>query len=169
MHGAVKSFLLENSHIENSGDDCVGVWATGVEEMIIRNVSAVNCAVTAGAQSNWGSCMGTYAFTSLSLEGLACYDPFITTTGCNARTHFTAIHLNHQFANDCMPLGASLSLEGLAYFSSHNRTVPLRRPKCGQCRSCCGTCPFAGFDNLTIDYADSSVPPGSCMKNNAGC
>jgi hypothetical protein len=70
VHGDVDGLVLQNSHIENSGDDCIGVWSTGTKNMTIRNMTAVNCAVTAGAQSNWGSCMGTYAFTSLKVQGL---------------------------------------------------------------------------------------------------
>ena len=77
IHGAVQDLTLQNSHIANSGDDCIGVWSAGIENMTIRNMTAVNCAVTAGAQSNWGSCMGTYAFASLSVDGLDCYDPFL--------------------------------------------------------------------------------------------
>ena len=38
----------------------------------IRNVTLKNPSVTAGPQSNWGSCMGTYAFTSLTLDGFRC-------------------------------------------------------------------------------------------------
>ena len=44
---------------------------SGIEGMTVRNISAVNCAVTAGVQGNWGSCMGTYAFHSLAVHGLA--------------------------------------------------------------------------------------------------
>lgn len=42
--------------------------------MVIRNVTLKNPSVTAGAQSNWGSCMGTYAFTNLTLDGFRCDD-----------------------------------------------------------------------------------------------
>lgn len=35
----------------------------------IRNLLARNCAVTAGPQTNWGSCLGTYAFSSLAVDG----------------------------------------------------------------------------------------------------
>ena len=160
---------VQDSHIENSGDDCVGIWSTGIENMTIRNLTAVNCAVTAGAQLNWGSCMGTYAFKSLAVDGLTCYDPFLDTAGCNARTHFTAMHINHAFAEDCMPTGATLSLSGIEYFASDRLDTPLARPKCGQCRSCCGQCSYAGFDSLAIQYLDHSVPHGSCMSVNAGC
>merc|ERR1712070_462066 len=97
----------------------------------IRNMTAANCAVTAGKQSNWGSCMGTYAFMSLAVDGLRCYDPFIETTGCNARTHYTAIHINKAFDKDCMPLGATLMLSGVEYFASAKPGLPLSRPKCG--------------------------------------
>ena len=169
VHGAVRNLTLQNSHIENSGDDCIGVWSTGIEDMVVRNMTAANCAVTAGAQGNWGSCMGTYAFTSLAVDGLRCYDPFLSTAGCNARTHFTAIHLNKAFDKDCMPTGASLSLAGVEYFASASPGEPLQRAKCGQCRSCCGSCSAAGFDNLTVTYVDGSVPGGECMKVSAGC
>jgi hypothetical protein len=200
VHGGVDGFTLQNSHIENSGDDCIGIWSTEAHNVTIRNMTAVNCAVTAGVQGNWGSCMGTYAFKSLAVRGLACYDPFplMPAAGCNPRTHFTAIHLNHAFAKDCMPTGASLSLSGVEYFASspgqqqqqhHHQQqrqrqqqrqqqqqqpdlealVPLPRPKCGQCRSCCGSCSYAGFDKLAIEYLDGTVPAGSCMEENAGC
>ena len=60
--------------------------------------------------------MGTYAFKSLAVDGLACFDPFLispVTLHCDARTHYTAIHINHAFARDCMPLGATLSLSSM--------------------------------------------------------
>jgi len=125
VHGSTVNLTLRDSHIENSGDDCIGVWGSGIQNMRIENMTAVNCAVTAGAQGNWGSCMGTYAFESLIVDGLRCYDPFLSTEGCNARTHYTAMHLNHAFAQDCMPLGASLSLSRIAYFASNNPDAPL--------------------------------------------
>eukprot|EP00040_Diaphanoeca_grandis_P013205 m.66825 g.66825 ORF g.66825 m.66825 type:complete len:495 (+) comp23730_c0_seq1:260-1744(+) len=169
IHGASKDLVLQNSHIENSGDDCIGVWSTGITNMTIENVTTANCAVTAGAQTNWGSCMGTYAFTSLVVRGLTCYDPFLSAKGCNPRTHYTAIHINHAFQEDCMPKGASLSLSRVAYVASEHPDLPLARAKCGQCRSCCGPCSFDGFDDLTIEYLDASVPNGSCKNVNAGC
>ena len=171
VHGAVDGFVLRDSHIENSGDDCIGIWSTGIANMAITNVTAKNCAVSAGKQSNWGSCMGTYAFGSLAVEGLRCYDPFTSTAGCNDRTHFSAIHINKAFAVDCMPLGATLSLSGVEYFASAAPQTPLDRAKCGQCRPCCGKCSAAGFDNLTVAYLDGTVPAGSCMAvhTGAGC
>ena len=123
--------------------------------------------MTAGVQKNWGSCMGTYAFKSLSVDGLSCFDPFLNATGCLARTHYTAIHLNHAFAKDCMPKGASLTLSRIQYRASATG-APLGRPKCGQCRTCCGSCKFAGFDDLSIDYADGSVTEGICKSAHAG-
>ena len=177
VHGAVRGLELHNSHIENSGDDCIGVWSTGIEGMAVRNVSATNCAVTAGAQANWGSCMGTYAFQSLSVDGLTCRDPFETlppdaAKRCHPRTHYSAIHLNKAFSEDCMPLGATLSLARVRYVASARPDAPLARPTCGQCvhpGECCGGCSDAGFDNLTVTYLDGSVPAGSCMKEGAGC
>uniref|UniRef100_A0A7S2G0Z0 Uncharacterized protein n=1 Tax=Florenciella parvula TaxID=236787 RepID=A0A7S2G0Z0_9STRA len=105
--------------------------------------------------------MGTYAFKSVAVDGLNCIDPFETTDGCNPRTHYTGIHLNHAFANDCQPVGATLSLSNIAY--------SVDRPACGQCRSCCGqpTC-LAGFEDMTVVY-DETVPDGECMAENAGC
>jgi hypothetical protein len=103
------------------------------------------------------------------VDGLTCYDPFLSAAGCDARTHYTAIHLNHAFANDCMPTGASLSLSGIEYFASERPDTPLSRPKCGQCRGCCGGCSYKGFDQLKIKYVDESVPAGQCMSSSAGC
>ena len=39
---------------------------------------------------------------------------------------------------DVMPLGAQLSLSGIEYYATLRPDTPLDRPKCGQCRSCCG-------------------------------
>ncbi len=167
IHGSVKGFVLQNSHIENSGDDCIGIWSTQ-SRVLIHNVTTVNCAVTAGIQQNWGSCVGTYAFTALRIDGLKCYDPFADVDGCNPRTHYTAIHLNHAFAEDCMPADSILSLKRISYFFSGSGKV-CNRPRCGQCRSCCGHCSFHGFDNLKIEYLDATVPNGTCMLANAGC
>jgi hypothetical protein len=169
IHGAVSGLTVQHCHIENSGDDCIGVWSTGIEGMTVRNHTSRNCAVTAGRQGNWGSCMGTYAFTSLGVDGLTCFDPFLTTTGCNPRTHFTAIHINKAFDKDCMPKGAELSLARVGYFASARPTTPLARAKCGQCKSCCGDCSEAGFDALKVAYLDGSVAEGSCKSVNVGC
>ena len=147
-----------------------GIWSIGAN-VLVENVTAANCAVTAGVQSNWGSCMGTYAFQHLHVNRLRCLDPFATipSAGCNARTHYTAIHLNKAFDNDCMPTGAVLSLQNIEYAAADDPVAPFDRPKCGQCQSCCGPCSLVGFDNLTIEYLDASVPKNSCMVVNAGC
>ena len=50
VHGAVDGLTLQNSHIENSGDDCIGIWSTGIRNMSIWNMTAKDCSVTAGAQ-----------------------------------------------------------------------------------------------------------------------
>jgi hypothetical protein len=169
VHGAVTGLILQNSHIENSGDDCVGIWSAGIKNMTIRAMTAKNCAVMAGVQTNWGSCMGTYAFQALSVEGLACYDPFLNATGCNPRTHWSAIHINKAFANDCMPEHATLSLAKIEYVASEAPDIAIRRPKCAQCKSCCGKCSPTGFAELAVEYLDDSVPQGSCKTMNAGC
>jgi len=169
VHGAVRSLLLVNSHFENAGDDCMGVWSGGVENMTIRDVTAKNCAVTAGDQGNWGSCLGTYAFNSLAVDGLKCFDPFLETYDCFPRSHRSAMHINHGFAKDCMPKGASLSLAGVKYFASARPEAPLERPTCGQCRQCCGPCGEEGFDSLVVTHRDGSVPLGSCKRVNVGC
>lgn len=167
VHGATRGITLQNSHIENSGDDCIGVWSTGLEDMRIIIITAKNCAVMAGAHDNWGSCMGTYAFQSLSVERLACFDPFLDTAGCNPRTHYTALHINSGFSKDCMPPGASLSLSGIEYTASARPESPLDRPRCGNCASCCD-CSEAGYRNL-VHYMDGSVADGACKRENAGC
>eukprot|EP00911_Craspedida_sp_UC1_P000489 UC1_evm1s370 len=172
VHGAVRDFELRDSHLENTGDDCVGIWAPRAEDLRIVNVTAANCAVTAGAWSNWGSCLGTYAFQSLNVSGLRCLDPFgKSTAGCNARTHYTAIHLNRAFDTDCMPMNAKLYLKGIEYHAASNTSAPFTRPKCGMCPSCCGSCSEAGLTNLTIVYEDNTVPKGSCneVKTGPGC
>ena len=56
IHGAVTNLTLSNGHIENSGDDCIGIWSTGINNMLIENMTLKNCAVSAGVQNNWGSC-----------------------------------------------------------------------------------------------------------------
>eukprot|EP00937_MAST-01D_sp_MAST-1D-sp2_P003742 g3742.t1 len=168
VHGAVHGLVLRDSHLENSGDDCIGVWSTGILGMAVRNVTARNCAVTAGRQSNWGSCMGTYAFQSLSVDGLRCFDPFASTAGCNDRTHYSAIHLNKAFAKDCMPRGATLRLAAVEYALAAAPGAPLARAKCAQCAPCCGQCSAAGFNQLQIEYADGSVPAGSCKQVHSG-
>lgn len=33
VHGAVRGLTLQHSHLENSGDDCVGIWSAGVTNM----------------------------------------------------------------------------------------------------------------------------------------
>ena len=169
VHGAVDGFALARAHLENTGDDCVGVWSARANASL-RDVTLKNCAVTAGAQTNWGSCVGTYAFAALAVDGLACYDPFADATGCPPRTHYSAVHVNRGFASDCMPpAGATLALARVEYFASAAPATPLDRPKCAQCESCCGACSAEGFGNLRVEYVDGSVPAGSCKSEDAGC
>lgn len=103
FHGAMRDVVLQDGHLENAGDDCIGIWSAGIQNMSIARMTTKNCAVTAGKQGNWGSCLGTYAFESLSVDGLKCFDPFENIEECFPRTHFTAIHINHAFvhANRC--------------------------------------------------------------------
>jgi len=68
-----------------------------------------------------------------------------------------------------MPMGATLTLSAVDYFASVKPDVALDRAKCGQCKSCCGPSSEAGFSDLQVDYQDSSVQAGSCMRVNAGC
>ena len=42
VHSAVDGLILENGHIENSGDDCIGVWGAGIDRMVIRNMTVSN-------------------------------------------------------------------------------------------------------------------------------
>ena len=42
VHSAVDGLTLENGHIENSGDDCIGVWGAGIDRMVIRNMTVSN-------------------------------------------------------------------------------------------------------------------------------
>lgn len=169
FHGDIRDVTLRDGHLENAGDDCIGLWSAGIRNMSINRMTTKNCAVTAGEQGNWGSCLGTYAFQSLSVDGLKCFDPFQDTEGCFPRTHYTAIHINHAFGYECMPTGASLTLRGIEYFASAKPLVPLKRPKCGQCRPCCGPCGYEGFETLQIAYLDDSVQEGSCMAVDTGC
>jgi hypothetical protein len=168
VHGAVDQLILRNGHIENTGDDCIGIWASGARNLSIENMTLKNCAVTAGAQRNWGSCLGTYAFTSLAINGLLCYDPFLNTSGCLDRTHYSAIHLNKAYDYDCMPFNSTLSVYGVEYYATEAPETPLNRPTCAQCEPCCGDCSEEGFESLQIDYLDGSVPQGSCMSEHAG-
>jgi hypothetical protein len=42
VHGSTQGLTLSNSHLENTGDDCIGVWSAGIEDMRIVNVTAKN-------------------------------------------------------------------------------------------------------------------------------
>ena len=49
------------------------------------------------------------------------------------------------------------------FLASADSGTPLARPKCGQCKSCCGGCSVDGLVRLAIRYLDGSVPEESCM------
>jgi len=74
FHGNVHNSIVEDSHIENTGDDIYAIWGgyhapTGI---IFRNNVAKNAGVT--RDYGYGVCLAIYGAQVATVTGLKCYD-----------------------------------------------------------------------------------------------
>merc|ERR1712048_261946 len=74
LHGNVQDSLVEDCHIENTGDDVYVVWGayanpTGI---IFRNSVARNPGYTRGY--GWGTCVAVFGAKEVTFTGIKCYD-----------------------------------------------------------------------------------------------
>ena len=80
LHGYVNKALVENTVIENTGDDSYAVWGANStpENIVFRNTTAVNPGVM---RPNWyGVCYATYGFKNVNFDGVTCRTPILPTT-----------------------------------------------------------------------------------------
>merc|ERR1719419_76823 len=75
FHGNVQNSLVEDSHIENTGDDTYAIWGgyadnpAGIE---FRNNVAKNPGVT--RDYGYGVCVAVYGAKRVTITGMKCYD-----------------------------------------------------------------------------------------------
>lgn len=75
LHGNVQDSLVENCHIENTGDDIYAFWgayAANPSNCVFRN----NVGKNAGATRNYfyGVCVAVYGAKDVTITGTTCYD-----------------------------------------------------------------------------------------------
>lgn len=74
FHGNVYDSIVENSHIENSGDDVYAIWGGyhSPRGITFRNNVAKNPGVT--RDYGYGVCLAVYGAQDATVTGLKCYD-----------------------------------------------------------------------------------------------
>jgi hypothetical protein len=82
LHGNVHDSLVEDCHIENTGDDVYVLWGayanpTGI---IFRNSVARNPGYTRGY--GWGTCVAVFGAKEVTFTGIKCYDTRNWTHNC---------------------------------------------------------------------------------------
>jgi len=119
FHGNVQNSVVEDCHIENTGDDIYAVWggyATGPAGIVFRNNVGKNAGVT--RNYGYGVCIAVYGAMDVTFTGTKCYDPPMN-NACE----------NGPFCNSCLayvhdgwfgavyPDGNSIQFNGNEYFS----------------------------------------------------
>lgn len=77
FHGYLNTALVENTTIENTGDDSYALWGADLapENVVFRNTHAVNPGIM---RPDWyGVCYATYGFKSVKFDSVGCRSPQI--------------------------------------------------------------------------------------------
>lgn len=75
FHGNVQDSVVEDSHIENTGDDIYAVWgayAANLSGVLFRNNVAKNPGVT--RNYGYGVCVAVYGAKDVTITGTTCFD-----------------------------------------------------------------------------------------------
>jgi hypothetical protein len=75
LHGNVQSSVVENSHIENTGDDIYAFWGAygaNPSNVVFRNNTGKNPGVTRDYM--YGVCVAIYGAKTVTVTGTKCYD-----------------------------------------------------------------------------------------------
>jgi hypothetical protein len=126
FHGNVQNSLVEDCHIENTGDDNYAFWGAYAENpsgVVFRNNVAVNPGVT--RDYGYGVCAAIYGAKGVEITGLTCYDlsnqawkKQANANGCMAYVHdgwFGAIY----------PPGCQINIHDNQYFYMDQPTTPI--------------------------------------------
>eukprot|EP00927_Polykrikos_kofoidii_P024887 TRINITY_DN2250_c0_g1_i1.p1 TRINITY_DN2250_c0_g1~~TRINITY_DN2250_c0_g1_i1.p1 ORF type:complete len:528 (-),score=67.11 TRINITY_DN2250_c0_g1_i1:38-1531(-) len=76
LHGNVQDSLIQDCHIENTGDDIYAFWGAYAESPV-NNVFNRNVGKNAGVTRDYmyGVCVAVYGAKSVTFQGNKCYDP----------------------------------------------------------------------------------------------
>eukprot|EP00746_Dinoflagellata_sp_MGD_P011957 gnl/MRDRNA2_/MRDRNA2_125286_c0_seq1.p1 gnl/MRDRNA2_/MRDRNA2_125286_c0~~gnl/MRDRNA2_/MRDRNA2_125286_c0_seq1.p1 ORF type:complete len:463 (+),score=59.37 gnl/MRDRNA2_/MRDRNA2_125286_c0_seq1:91-1479(+) len=76
LHGNVQGSVVEDSHIENTGDDIYAFWGAYAQNptgnIFFRNNVGKNAGVTRAYM--YGVCVAVYGATQVTITGMKCYD-----------------------------------------------------------------------------------------------
>ena len=77
LHGYVRDALVEDVHIESTGDDTFAVWGAAYdpENITFRDCTAINPGIL---RPNWyGNCVATYGLKETRFERITCAEPTV--------------------------------------------------------------------------------------------
>ncbi|CAE8656096.1 unnamed protein product, partial [Polarella glacialis] len=127
-HGNVQDSLVEDSHIESTGDDIYAIWggyAKDASGIVFRNNVGKNAGVTRGY--GFGVCVAVYGAKHVTITGMKCYD----------RKDWNGACKRGPFCNSCLayvhdgwfgavyPDGNSINIYGNEYLYMDEPTKPI--------------------------------------------
>lgn len=96
FHGFVQNALVDQTYIQNTGDDIFAVWGVDFDTrgIVFQNSVAVDAGRTRG--NHYGSCVAVYGAKEATFKNLKCYAPQQNTVSCYDRKN------NGETCNGCL-------------------------------------------------------------------
>mmetsp|Transcript_140466 Transcript_140466/g.350185 ORF Transcript_140466/g.350185 Transcript_140466/m.350185 type:complete len:449 (+) Transcript_140466:75-1421(+) len=82
FHGFVRNAIVDDSYIQNTGDDIYAVWGSNFDSkgIVFQNSVAVDAG--RARQNHYGSCVAVYGATEATFRNLTCFAPEQNTVDC---------------------------------------------------------------------------------------
>mmetsp|Transcript_24904 Transcript_24904/g.50504 ORF Transcript_24904/g.50504 Transcript_24904/m.50504 type:complete len:489 (-) Transcript_24904:269-1735(-) len=119
LHGNVQNSIVEDCHVENTGDDIYAFWGSYAENPV-GNVFRNNVAVNPG-MTRWykyGVCVAIYGAKELTVTGNKCYDTRDFGQGCCQPDHCNSClaMVHGGWFGAVYPQGNKINITGNAYY-----------------------------------------------------
>lgn len=126
FHGNVQNSVVENCHIENTGDDVYAFWgAYGANPsgVVFQNNVAKNPGVT--RHYGYGVCAAVYGAKDVTITGLKCYDLENQYWNKQPRSNGCMVYVHDGWFGAIYPPGNNINLNHNEYYYMDRPTTPI--------------------------------------------
>jgi len=82
FHGYTTNAMVDDSYIQNTGDDIYAVWGSHFDTRNIVFQNSVGVDAGRARQNHYGSCVAVYGAKEATFRGITCYAPEQNTNDC---------------------------------------------------------------------------------------
>jgi hypothetical protein len=137
FHGNVQNSVVEDCHIENTGDDNYALWgAYGANPsgVVFRNNVAVNPGVT--RNYGYGVCAAIYGAKDVEITGLKCYDIGTPQYKHQANANGCMVYVHDGWFGAIYPPGNTIKLSNNEWYDMTNTDTKIADGAGGRHRVC---------------------------------